>query len=119
MRRRSLMWGWRKCSNNMAKDYRATLRKILEDHPEIESINVEYRKTERLTIGVPVEAVRSVVGSIPDGEYVPTPEPAGYVSPSGLRPIINPQVSPEVIARLRGQTTVETINILNAPPEKS
>lgn len=94
----------------MADDYRPVLKKILEEHPEIESINVEYKKVERFSLGKEV----SEVASSPAGII----EPAGYITPSGLRPIVNPQVSPELIAKLRGQTTVETVNILNAPPEK-
>ncbi len=97
------------------KDYRDILKGILNDHPEIAAINVEYKKVERLTLGEqPTPASAFPV----QGEYIPTPpQDTGFTTPSGLKPIVNPPVSPELIAKLRGGATVETINVLNAPPE--
>ena len=98
------------------KDYRDIIKKILADHPEIASINIEYKKVERLTIGEQAGEVFSTT----DGSYVPSPPVVGggFQTPSGLRPIVPTTVSPELIAKLRGGATVETINILNAPPAK-
>lgn len=56
--------------------------------------------------------------AIPAGEYIPTPtvtENIAGISPR--KPILNPIVSPELIAKLRGNATVETFNVLNAPIE--
>lgn len=57
--------------------------------------------------------------ALPAGEYIPTPPAAQSLSEfSALKPRVNPVVSPELIAKLRGGATVETINVLNAPKEE-
>lgn len=92
------------------KDYRDTLKKILEDHPEIAAINIEYKQVERLTIGSALPPVHvTSTASFVDG---PT-----FRTPSGMTPII-PAASPELIKKLKGGATIEDIAILNAPPAK-
>lgn len=99
------------------KDYRDIIKKILADHPEIASINIEYKKVERLTIG---DNHQGEVFATTDGAYIPTPPlvGGGFQTPSGMKPILPTPASPELIAKLRGGATVETINVLNAPPIK-
>ncbi len=99
------------------KDYRDILKKILEDHPEIAAINVEYKKTERLTLGQSPVIEPSFLQSAQTPMIEKVDEYTGYQTPSGVRPIV-PMVSPELIAKLKGQATVEEIPILNAPAEK-
>lgn len=62
-------------------------------------------------------AAKNPVPAVPAGEYIPTPATPGVVSTSGLKPVVPMQVSPELIAKLRGGAYVETFNVLNAPTE--
>lgn len=98
------------------KDYRDILKKILEDHPEIAAINIEYKKTDRLTLG---ETQQQIV--VPDSGgpvHVPQPVVGGYISPSGLRPIVPNPPTPEELAALKNGAHIEEVKILNAPPAK-
>ncbi len=106
----------------MAKDYRDILKKILADHPEIAAINVEYKRVERLTIGEPSNTPAYEVTKMLQDQAIEDKiaSVGGYVTPSGLRPVFPAQgVTPELIAKLKGKSTIETISVLNAPPPKA